>query len=157
MSGEPMLEADVRLRHEASQSWLVTSGDEQLSRILFRDPDLFLAQNIEVGVTAGTRIDDGGKVSGKIVGVTGVHQGKSKGDLQRDLARPDGFTVSPSLTVNRHFTAGRNCIQERLAVASKSGIERYYTGEQRVTFPVEGGYHVDSTLFVHSLLLSILT
>jgi hypothetical protein len=37
----------------------------------FRDCDLFLAQKIEVGVTAGSRIDDGGKVLGKIVGVTG--------------------------------------------------------------------------------------
>src|SRR5580700_11944817 len=126
---------DVRLRAEASQSRLAALGEKKHSRILFRDQDLFLAQKIEVLVTAGTRIDDGGKVLGKIVGVTGVHQGKSKGDLQRDLGRPDGFTVSPSLTVNRHFTAGRNCIQERLAVASKSGIERYYTGEQRVTFP----------------------
>jgi hypothetical protein len=29
---------------------------------------LFLAQKIEVLMTAGTRIDDGGKVPGKIVG-----------------------------------------------------------------------------------------
>jgi hypothetical protein len=43
------------------------SGDEQSSRMLFRNQDLFLAQNIEVGVAAGTRVDDGGKVSGKIV------------------------------------------------------------------------------------------
>src|SRR5580692_7875364 len=123
MSGKPLFEADVRLRPEASQSRLVALGEKKPSRILFRDQDLFLAQKIEVLVTAGTRIDDGGKVLGKIVGVTGVHQGKSKGDLQRDLGRPDGFTVSPRLTVNRHFTTRRNCIQERLAVASKSRTE----------------------------------
>ena len=34
------------------------------------EQDLFLAQKIKVGVTAGTRIDDGGKVPGNIVGVT---------------------------------------------------------------------------------------
>ena len=46
------------------------AGHEKPSIILFRNLDLFLAQKIEVGVTAGTRIDDGGKVPGKIVGVT---------------------------------------------------------------------------------------
>ena len=43
-------------------------------------------------MTAGTRINDGGKVPGKIVGVTSsVIQGKSKGNLQCDLGRPDEF------------------------------------------------------------------
>lgn len=62
-------------------------------------------------MTAGTRIDDGGKVPGKIVGVTAcVLQGKSKGDLQRDLGRPDELTILPGLAVNRDFTMGSNCI-----------------------------------------------
>ena len=64
-------------------------SDEKPSRVLFPDQDLFLAQKIEVGVTAGTHIDDGGKVPGKIVGVTGgVFQGKNKRDRQRDLGLP---------------------------------------------------------------------
>jgi hypothetical protein len=44
-------------------------------RLLFRDQDLFLAQKIEVGVTSGPCIDDGGKVVGKIVGVPLVIKG----------------------------------------------------------------------------------
>jgi hypothetical protein len=49
----------------------VCGSDEKPSRILFPNQDLFLAQKIEVSVSAWTRIDDGGKVPGKIVGVTG--------------------------------------------------------------------------------------
>jgi hypothetical protein len=84
--------------------------------------DLFLTQKIEVSVTARPRINDGGKVPGKIVGITGVVQRKCKGDLQRDLGRPDGFTVFPRLRVNRGLTARNNRIQERLVVASKNYI-----------------------------------
>jgi len=58
------------------------------SIIPFRKLDLFLAQKIKLLVTARTRIDDGGKVARKIVGVTTVAQRKGKGDLQRDLGRP---------------------------------------------------------------------
>jgi hypothetical protein len=105
-------------------------GDEKPSRILFRDRDLFLAQKIEVGVTARARIDDGRKVSGTKVGVAAVIYGKSKGDLQRDLGRPDESTAFPELTVNRDFTTGSNCIQERLAIASKSCTERHDAGKQ---------------------------
>jgi len=46
-------------------------------------------------VAAGTRIDDGGKVPGKIVGVTIVIHRKSEGDLQRNLRRsktPSGIS-----------------------------------------------------------------
>ena len=90
-------------------------------RILLLDQALFLTQKIEVGVTAGTRIDDGGKVAGKIVGVTAcVIQGKGKGNLQRELGCSDDFSVFPRLTVNRDLAAGCNCIQERLAIVSKN-------------------------------------
>ena len=44
-------------------------GDEKHSRILFRDQELFLAQKIEVGVTAGARVgivDDEGKGKGDL-------------------------------------------------------------------------------------------
>jgi hypothetical protein len=81
--------------------------------------DSFLAQKIEVGVAAGTRIDDCGKVPGLIVGITLVYRRKAKGDLQSDLRRPNDFTVFPRLTVNRDFTTGSNCIQERLAICFK--------------------------------------
>jgi hypothetical protein len=71
MSGRPLVGTDVRLRPEASQSrpgcTTYPDRDEKTSG-RFREEDLFLAQKIEVGVTAGTRIDDGGKVPGKIVG-----------------------------------------------------------------------------------------
>jgi hypothetical protein len=46
------------------------------------DWELFLTQKIEVGVTAGTHINDGRKVPGKIVSVTaGVIQWESKWNL----------------------------------------------------------------------------
>src|SRR5713101_6554236 len=99
--------------------------------MLFSNQNLFLAQKIKVGLAGRTRIDDGGKVLGKIIGDTAcIIHGKSKGDLQRDLGRPDDFTVSPGLTVNRDLTARSNCIQERLAIASKRCTERYYAGKQ---------------------------
>jgi hypothetical protein len=36
-----------------------SGDDEKPGMILFRDQDLFLAQQIKVGLAAGTRIDDG--------------------------------------------------------------------------------------------------
>ena len=45
-------------------------------------------------MTAGSRIDDGGKVAGKILGtLIVVKQRECKGGLQRNLGRSDGFTV----------------------------------------------------------------
>ena len=73
---------------------------------------LVLAHKIEVGATAGAHIDDGGKVSRKIVGVSAICQRKRKGNLQCDLGCPDECAVLPGLTVKRDLTAGRNCIQE---------------------------------------------
>ena len=53
-------------------------------------------------MTAGTRIDDGGKVAREIVGIaTDVEHRKSKGKFHCDLGCPDGFAVAPKLTVNR--------------------------------------------------------
>jgi len=44
--------------------------------------ELFLAQKIEVGVAAGTGIDDGGKITRKIVPVTAaLSQGKNEEGL----------------------------------------------------------------------------
>ena len=70
-------------------------------------------------MAAGTRIDDGGKVPGEIVGVTVVIQTKGKRNLHRDLGDSDEFSVSPRLTVNRDFPASSDCIQERFVIASK--------------------------------------
>jgi hypothetical protein len=53
----------------------------QLTHVEFEAGKSFLAQKIKVGVTAGTRIDDGGKVPGKIICVTTVSQRKGKWDL----------------------------------------------------------------------------
>ena len=51
---------------------------------MFRNHDLFLAQKIEVGVTAGLRIDNGGKVSGNTVSsMVCVPSGKRKWDFRR--------------------------------------------------------------------------
>jgi|BogFormECP03_OM3_1039632.scaffolds.fasta_scaffold04724_2 hypothetical protein len=36
-----------------------------------RDQDLLRAEKIEVGVTAGTSVDDGGEIPRKIVGIAG--------------------------------------------------------------------------------------
>ncbi len=152
MSGKPLIEADVRLRQEASQSPLFAQPLPAVTRnsagLRLRDQDLFLAQEIEVLVTTGTRIDDGGKVPGKIVGVTAVgNEGKSKGDLQRDLGRADEFAVLPGLPVNRDFTARGHCIQERLAIASKNCTVGYCAGKLLDAFSIGDGDLVDSSLF----------
>jgi hypothetical protein len=80
-------------------------SDEKPGRILFPDQDLFLAQEIEVLVTAEARIDDGGKVPGEIAGVTAnaIRQRKGEGNFQRDLGRTHEFAVFPRLAVNRDF------------------------------------------------------
>src|SRR5215472_8677825 len=65
--------------------------------------DSLLAQKVEVGVTAGTSINDCGKVLREIVCRT-VIQGKSKRELQLDLRCPDDFAVLPGLTVNTDFS-----------------------------------------------------
>jgi hypothetical protein len=57
------------------------SGSASFQRVHACD-DLFLAQKIEVGVAAGTSIDDGGKVAGEIIGVA---IDTLEGDLKRDL------------------------------------------------------------------------
>jgi hypothetical protein len=44
-----------------------------------------LAEKVEVGVTAGTRIHDGGKVRRKVVGIATVLEGKCKRQLERNL------------------------------------------------------------------------
>ena len=43
--------------------------------------DLFLAETIKVGVTAGASIDDGRKVRGKVVGIALVLEWKCKREL----------------------------------------------------------------------------
>ena len=73
--------------------------------------DLFLAQKIEVGVAAGTRIDDGGKVSGEIVSVPVVHHWKHKGNFQCEASCRNGEFVDPSsfsrwYEANEVLTAG---------------------------------------------------
>jgi hypothetical protein len=62
MFGKPAFGTDVRLRPGASQSRLIALGEKKHRRVPFRNQDLFLAQNIEVGVTAGTDADDVGEV-----------------------------------------------------------------------------------------------
>jgi len=99
-------------------------------------------------MATGVRIDDGGKVSGKIVGsMTHVVLGKRKRDLQGDLWSPDRLTVSPRLTVNRDLTARKNCVQERLAVASEKRIDGPYARKQRDAFSIGSGDFVDPGLF----------
>ena len=99
-------------------------------------------------MAAGACIDDGGKIPGKIVGVTAsIKQGKGKGDLQSDLRRSDELAVPPELTQNRDFAAGSDCVQERLAIASKSNTMSSYAWKQRDAFPIGEGDLVDSALF----------
>ena len=95
--------------------------DEKPSRILFRERNLFLTQKIQVGVTAGARIDDGGKVPRKIVGVTScVCQGKRKGDLQRacgaPMALPSFQGWRKIVTSPREATAYKNDLPSRAKV-----------------------------------------
>ena len=89
------------------------------SELLFPEEDLFWAQKEEVSVTAGARINDGGKIPGKIVSVTAVDQRKTKGNLQSNLRHPSALAVFPKLAVDRDLTAGGNRVQERFAVACK--------------------------------------
>src|SRR5579864_3693377 len=102
-----------RVKRQVNRGWWhYPCGNEKPSRILFRNEDLFLAQKIKVSVTTGARIDDSRKVTREVVGISiTIIQGKSKGNLQRDLRCTDEFAAAPRLTVNRDITAGSNCIQ----------------------------------------------
>lgn len=152
MSGYP---TNRELAHRCQDRLLVTASFsdtysaeyERPGAILFRDQDLFLAQKIEVGVTAGARIDNRGKVPGKIIGVTSVRERKNKGNFQRHLRRARQFAVFPGLAVNRNFTTGSNRIQKRFAVRRKNCVERYDAREQYDAFPIRKRDLVDSRLF----------
>ena len=99
-------------------------------------------------MTGGVRVDNGGKVPGKIIGIAAsVIRGESKGDLQPDLAHPDEFSVSPGLTVNRDVApVGSNRIQERLAIAGKSRTAVYFVGKQPDALSIRDRDLVDSSL-----------
>jgi len=56
----------------------------------FHNEDSFRAQKIQIRVTARSGIDDGGKISGEIVGVAGVNQ--RKGNL------PSSAKMAPLVT-----------------------------------------------------------
>ena len=84
--------------------------DSQPSAEHWLQDDLFLAQKIQVGVTAGPRIDDGREVPREIVCDT-VGQTKRKRELQRDLGCPDDSAVLPRLTVNSDFPTTGSGIQ----------------------------------------------
>src|ERR1700751_3557089 len=99
----------IRQVNAAGRVTFAEKNDESQQNLI-RNRDLFLAQKIKVCMAAGARIDDGGKVPRKIVGVAIVSQRKCKGDLQCDLGCPDEVAVSPRLTVNRDITARSNCI-----------------------------------------------
>jgi hypothetical protein len=90
------------------------SGEDVLTasrqRSIDCNHDLFLVQKIQVGVTAGSRVDDGREVPREIVCGT-VDQTKSKRELQRDLGCPDDSAVLPRLTVNSDFPTNGNGIQ----------------------------------------------
>jgi hypothetical protein len=75
-------------KHSLANTSAFAGQRREIKQDSVRDQDLFLAQKIEVSVTAGARIHDGGKVLGKIVGVTAVDERKSKGNLQSDLRLP---------------------------------------------------------------------
>jgi hypothetical protein len=60
MFGRTVFGTNVRLRPKASQPVLAAHGTKNQAEFCFATLDLFLAQKIEVGVTAGSRIDDGG-------------------------------------------------------------------------------------------------
>ena len=82
-------------------------------------------------MTARARIDDGGEVPREVVGVaTEITNGKCKRNFQSNLGGPDEFPVAPGLTVNRDFSTGGNCIQERLTIASEVRIKCCHAGEQ---------------------------
>ena len=60
-------------------------------------------------MAAGARIDDSGKVLGKIVGVAvEIKNGKSKRNFQRNLGLTYDFSVAPKLAINRDFPARFN-------------------------------------------------
>jgi|HubBroStandDraft_1064217.scaffolds.fasta_scaffold854852_2 hypothetical protein len=53
------------------------------------DPEsLLLAKKIEVGMAAGARVDDGGKIFGEIVRIARVVPVESKRELERRLRGP---------------------------------------------------------------------
>jgi hypothetical protein len=80
MLGRAILQVNCGWLHAAARN---------LQQNTVRNHDLFLAQKIEVGVTAGASIDDGGKVVREIVGTT--DHGKTLEKLMALLARPGAW------------------------------------------------------------------
>ena len=66
---------------------------------------LFLAQQVQIGVAAGSRINHSGEIPRNVVRVAAAHEGKRKGKLQRNLRLPDNLARLPILTIDRHLPA----------------------------------------------------
>src|SRR5580704_4486362 len=67
-----------RISQHLSSRRSVRAMTRKPRRVLVRDQDLFWAQKIEGGMTAGARIDDGREVGRKVVGITAVLEWECK-------------------------------------------------------------------------------
>ncbi len=132
----------------------VQPEDRGLNRGIFGefegyDQDSFLAQKIEVRVTAGTRIDDGGKVSGNRKGVATIVLAKGEGEFEgRHRGANDG-AVAPRLAEDGCFAAERRGnIRKDLPSRAKVALNGSTCPElQGRAFLVRYGVLIDAWVF----------
>ncbi len=74
--------------------------------ILFRERNLFLAEEIQIIVAAGPRVNDGGKIARKIVAIAGNVDSERERHSKRGLGGAGQFAVAPRLPVDDHLSAG---------------------------------------------------
>jgi hypothetical protein len=92
-------------------------------------PSRCLAQQVKVGFAAGTGIDNGRQVAGKIEGITLIVQSKTKRKFQSHFWFADELSVMPFLPVEDHAALLRHGIDKRFEVGGKPESIGYDAGK----------------------------
>jgi len=71
-------------------------------------------------VTAGARVNNRGKVFGKLVGIAGIILAECKRELDRRLRRARQLSVMPRLAIDSCLPALRAYVKDRLAIPGKT-------------------------------------
>src|ERR1700746_173562 len=82
------------------------------TKAVSRRRPLFLALQVEVGLAAGAGVNNCGEVTGVIVSVAATDQRKRERKREHDLGFADGFSILPTLAVDRHVVLRRDRIRE---------------------------------------------
>jgi hypothetical protein len=99
------------------------AADDRRRSILSHRQHLFLAEKIDILLTAGACIDDCRKVARKIVAISGVADAGGERNLVGQLWRASQLAVAPWLPINGHRTLSGHSVEEGSLVRRKKDGE----------------------------------